>query len=353
MRVALSACTRRGAHHRRAGPIIISVTMIHPLPSGTRDVLPDETRELRMITDAMRAVFERHEYGEVYTPALEYESVLVQAGVDGVGPVHRVFDETGAPMVLRSDMTVPVARLVATRYPQASEPLRFCYFAHCYRGTRPQWSQPRELLQAGIELIGAPAPGGTAEALTVLCDALDATGLKDYRVGLGDASLFAKLMDRLRIAPRAREGLLETLASRDFVELERRLAATELSEDASELLLSLPQRRGGPEVLEAPPGPAAEAVAGMRQVSELLGERVAERVIFDLGLVRSIGYYTGAVFEVYDPTLGVPLGGGGRYDDLLAGFGVPRPAVGFALDVERLHIAIAGEERGTGAAVAP
>jgi ATP phosphoribosyltransferase regulatory subunit len=89
--------------------------MMHPIPSGTRDVLPDETRELRAITDALRAVFERHDYGEVYTPALEYESVLANAGIAGTGPVHRVFDETGATLVLRSDMTVPIARLVATR----------------------------------------------------------------------------------------------------------------------------------------------------------------------------------------------------------------------------------------------
>jgi ATP phosphoribosyltransferase regulatory subunit len=326
--------------------------MIHPIPSGTRDVLPDETRELRAITDALRGVFERDGYGEVYTPALEYETVLANAGIAETGPVHRVFDETGATLVLRSDMTVPIARLVATRYPEVAKPLRFCYFAHCYRGIRPQWSQPRELLQAGIELVGSPAPEGTAEALTVLCDALDATGLKDYRVGLGDASLFGTLMDRLEIAPSARAGLLETLASRDFVELEQRLAGIGLSEESSALLLSVPQRRGGPEVLAEPPGPAADAIAGMRQVSELLDERVAERVIFDLGLIRSIGYYTGAVFEVYDPTLGVPIGGGGRYDDLLGSFGPARPAVGFALDIERLHIALAGEERGTGVVVA-
>ncbi len=326
--------------------------MIHPIPSGTRDVLPDETRELRAITDALRAVFERHSYGEVNTPALEYESVLAHAGVAGVGPVHRVFDGTGATLVLRSDMTVPIARLIATRYPDVAGPLRFCYFAHCYRGIRPQWSQPRELLQAGIELIGAGAPHGTAEALTVLCDALDATGLRDYRVGLGDASLFTTLMDRLEIDTRARAGLLETLASRDFVELAQRLSELGLPEESSALLLSLPQRRGGPEVLEASPGPAADAIAGMRQVSELLEDHVAERVIFDLGLVRSIGYYTGAVFEVYDPALGVPIGGGGRYDELLGRFGSSRPAVGFALDVERLHIALTGEERGTGVELA-
>jgi ATP phosphoribosyltransferase regulatory subunit len=322
--------------------------MIHPIPSGTRDVLPDEMRELRTITEALRGVFESHGYGEIYTPALEYESVLAHADMAGARPTYRLFDETGAALVLRSDMTVPIARMVATRYVATEPPLRFCYLAHCYRGVRPQRGQPRELLQAGIELVGAPAPQGTAEALTVLCRALDATGLEGYRVGLGDASLYPALTAGLRVSEEVRPGLLEALARRDFVELERLLDAAGLPAADAELLLSVPQRRGGPDVLAGLPGPAADAVEGMRMVHELLEGAVAERVIFDLGLVRSLGYYTGAVFEVYDPALGAPLGGGGRYDELLGRFGRPLPAVGFALGVDRLHIALAGEERGTG-----
>src|SRR5256714_1747204 len=326
--------------------------MIHSIPSGTRDVLPEETREVRAITDTLLRVFERHGYGEVYTPALEYESVLSRADMADAEPAYRVFDETGAVLVLRSDMTAPIARVVATRYANSDPPLRFCYFAHCYRGVRPQRGQPRELLQAGIELIGSPAPGGTAEVLSVLFHALDATGLNDFRVGLGDASLFPALMNSLEVREEARGGLLEALARRDFVGLEHRLADSGLSGEAAELLLQVPQRRGGPDVLTDAPAPAAQAVTGMRRVYELLEAPVAERVIFDLGLVRNIGYYTGAVFEVYDPALGAPLGGGGRYDELLGRFGRSQPAVGFALGVDRLHIALAGEERGTGALLA-
>ena len=326
--------------------------MIHPIPSGTRDVLPDETREVRAITDTLRGVFERHSYGEVYTPALEYESVLARADMAELQPAYRVFDESGAVLVLRSDMTVPIARVVATRYAASEPPLRFCYFAHCYRGVRPQRGQSRELLQAGIELIGSPAPEGTAEALTVLCHALDAVGLKDYRVGLGDASLFPALMASLEVPSQARSELLEVLVRRDFVGLGDRLAEAGLGDGAAELLLDVPQRRGGPEVLIDAPAPAVEAVTGLRQVHEWLEPAVAARVIFDLGLVRNIGYYTGAVFEVYDPALGGPIGGGGRYDDLLGRFGRALPAVGFALGVDRLHIALAGEERGTGALLA-
>ena len=149
-------------------------------------MLPDEMRELRAMTDRIRAVFERAGYGEVYTPALEYERNLNF----GTQAAYRMFDEHGNVLLLRSDMTIPIARLVATRYPHAEPPLRFCYQAHAYRDVRPQRGQQREFLQAGVELIGSPAPGGTAEALTVLCAALDAAGLQTYRVGVGDASLY-------------------------------------------------------------------------------------------------------------------------------------------------------------------
>lgn len=323
--------------------------MIHPIPSGTRDVLPQETGEVRGITDTLRRVFDERGYGEIYTPALEYESVLARADMAEARPAYRVFDENGAVLVLRSDMTAPIARVVATRYAESPVPLRFCYFAHTYRGVRPQRGQLREMLQAGIELIGSGAPEGTAEALTVLCASLDAVGLKDYRVGVGDASLFPALMESLRVPESAREELLRSLVRRNFVELEHLLGEAGVSGEAAELLLEVPQRRGGPELLTDAPGPAVEAVTGMRRVYELLAPSVAERVIFDLGLVRNIGYYTGAVFEVYDPAIGAPIGGGGRYDELLGRFGRTLPAVGFALYVDSLHQALAGEERGTGA----
>jgi ATP phosphoribosyltransferase regulatory subunit len=120
--------------------------MIHPIPSGTRDVLPDEMRELRAITESLRDVFGAAGYGEVYTPALEYETVITRGELASLRPAYRVFDENGNVLVLRSDMTVPIARVVATRYPGSEPPLRFCYFAHSYRGVRPQRGQPRGAL---------------------------------------------------------------------------------------------------------------------------------------------------------------------------------------------------------------
>ena len=319
--------------------------MILPIPSGTRDVLPDEMGELRTLTERLRAIFSDAGYGEVYTPALEYEAVITRGALGGARPAYRVFDENGEVLVLRSDMTVPIARLVGSRYQAAEPPLRFAYFAHCYRGVRPQRGQPREFLQAGIELVGAAAPDGTAEAVTVLCRALDRAGLMRYRVGIGDAALYPALMEALNVPAQERPRLLSELGHGDFVGLENALAELAIDERSLQLLLSVPQLRGGPDILHGPPGPVADAVAGLRLIHERLDADVARRVIFDLGLSRAPGYYTGAVFEVYDPAVGMPIGGGGRYDHLLGQFGRELPAVGFALEVEKLHQALAAEER--------
>jgi ATP phosphoribosyltransferase regulatory subunit len=294
--------------------------VIHPIPSGTRDVLPDELRELRAITDAMRDVFDRRGYGEVATPALEYETVLTRGDAAAADPAYRLFDEHGNVLVLRSDMTIPIARVVASRYAQAEVPLRFCYLQHAYRAVHRHRGHPREILQAGIELVGAPGPEGTAEAISVLCATLDAAGLAGYRVGLGDARLFERALARAGVDP---QPVLPLLEARDFVGLERAVPAE---------LLRIARLRGGVEVLDG----VAEAEP-LRALYGLLAPDVAARVIFDLGLVRALGYYTGAVFEVYDAAFGAPLGGGGRYDELLGRFGRDLPACGWALDVERVH----------------
>jgi ATP phosphoribosyltransferase regulatory subunit len=316
--------------------------MIFPTPSGTRDVLPDEMRELRVISEKLLAVFDKSGYGEVYTPAVEYEDVL-RRGETGVEPAYRVFDEQGTVLALRQDMTVPIARVAATRYASATPPHRFCYMAHSYRAVEPHRGQMREFLQAGIELIGSPAPDGTAEALTVLCKALDATGLKNYKIALGDASLVSSLLRGFGVKDELHGPVLHEVATRDFVGLERILAELGLSAKDQQFVLTTLQARGGPEVLTDLPGEAEQAVLGLRQVHEQLAKKYADRLVFDLGLSRGLGYYTGAVFDVLDPALGLPIGGGGRYDDLLARFGPDLPAVGFGLGVDLVHLALAGE----------
>jgi ATP phosphoribosyltransferase regulatory subunit len=315
------------------------------IPPGTRDVLPDEMRELRAICDRMRRCFEDAGYGEIHTPALEYEEVLRLGEERAAGARYRTFDEQGDVLALRSDMTIPIARVVATRYHAVEPPLRFCYFARAWRATDRGVGEPREFLQGGLELIGVPGAEGDAEVVALTLAALDEAGLRRHRIGVGDGSLYRSLLVSLDVPRERHMPLLECLSRRDLVGLDMSVSALGLGERERELLVRLPELRGGPEVLERAAAPAGEAVQGLRALHELLEERgVADRVIFDLGLVRELGYYTGAVFEVYDPAVGFALGGGGRYDELLGRFGRDLPACGVALDVQRVHLAQAAEE---------
>jgi len=320
--------------------------VIHPTPPGTRDVLPDEMRELRALSERLRGAFEGAGYGEVWTPALEYEDVLRTGDERSAGAGYRLFDEHGEVLALRSDMTIPIARVVATRYADREPPFRLCYFAHAYRAAQRGAGQLREFLQGGIELIGTPAPAGDAEVVALTVSALDEAGLRRHRIGIGDGSLYRRVLDAFEVPSDQHLPLLDALARRDLAGLSMRVATLGLPEREQELLTRLPELRGGPEVLDRAAGAVAGPLEGLRELRELLAERgVADRVIFDLGLVRELGYYTGAVFEIYDPAVGFALGGGGRYDELIGRFGRGLPACGMALDVQRVHVAQAEEER--------
>jgi ATP phosphoribosyltransferase regulatory subunit len=323
----------------------------HPIPPGTRDILPDEMRELRALQATLTDVFEERGYGQVATPTLEYDDVMKRGeGRGGVG-AYRFFDERGELLALRSDMTIPIARLAASRFADAEPPLRFSYIGNAYRIVRPQRAQVRQFMHAGIELLGAEAPEGTAEVIEVLSAALDAVGLNRAVIGLGEANLYYQLLGELGVGDEQRARIIDRLATHDLVGLEDEVDRVEgLSPQSRETLLRLPGMRGSADVLEQARelgGAAVErAMQGLQATHDALAERgVADRVQVDLGLLRDLGYYTGSIVEVYDPALGHILGGGGRYDDLLGRFGRPMPAAGFGLYLERVHLAQLEEER--------
>jgi ATP phosphoribosyltransferase regulatory subunit len=330
--------------------------MIHPIPPGTRDVLSDEMRELRRLHLALIEVFEERGYGEVSTPAIEYDEVLAVGDGRAAESAYRFFGESGDLLALRSDMTVPIARLVSSRFAGAEMPVRLCYLANAYRAVRPQRGQMREFVQAGVELIGAPAPQGTVEVIEVLEAALDAAGLDRAVIGLGDADLYRQLLTELGIEGEARDSILTRLATHDLVGLEAELSAVEgIGAEQVATCVALSQLRGGSEVLEQARGLGGAAVeratARLQETFDGLERSgAADRVQIDLGLLRDLGYYSGAILEVYDPALGHILGGGGRYDGLMKRFGLDLPAAGFALYLERVHVAQLEEESRRGRA---
>jgi ATP phosphoribosyltransferase regulatory subunit len=328
--------------------------MSQPLPTGTRDVLAQEMRELRAIESTLLDLFHRRGYEEVATPTIEYQEVIAQGeGPEGTA-TYRFLDESGSVLALRNDMTVPIARMVAARFAAEEGPFRLAYSGSVYRRVRPQRGQLREFRQIGVELVGSEAPQGTIELIEVLVASLDAIGLGSAVIGLGDADLFRQVLDEFEVEGRPRDRILECLAAHDLVAIEAEAGdLADLGDAERATIVALGNIRGGAEVLEqarAIGGPAIErASARLAETFEgLEAAGIADRVQVDFGLLRDLGYYTGAILEVYDPAVGHAIGGGGRYDALLGRFGRPLPAAGFALYLERLHIAQAAEQEAAG-----
>ena len=309
---------------------------------------------MRAIESTLLGLFSDRGYGEIATPTIEYQDVIAQGEGPEGSATYRFLDESGSVLALRNDMTVPIARMVAARFSSDEGPFRFAYSGSVYRRVRPQRGQLREYRQIGVELIGSEAPAGTVELIEVLCASLDALGLDRALIGLGDGDLFRQVLDEFEVEGRARDRILECLAAHDLVAIKAEAGdIADLGEAERETIVALSDLRGGPEVLEQARSIGGLAVerASARLAETLAGleaSGIADRVQIDFGLVRDLNYYSGAILEVYDPAVGQAIGGGGRYDELLGRFGRPLPAAGFALFLERLHVAQAAAGEGEG-----
>jgi ATP phosphoribosyltransferase regulatory subunit len=326
------------------------------LPEGARDSLPTEAEELRQIESALRRELDAYGYREVATPVLEYADVLEGAIDQGLGDAFRLFDASGRVMVLRPDITVPVSRLVATRLAEHPGPVRAFYFGRAFRPPPPGAPQAAEVRQAGAELVGASGPAADAELIALLHRSLTGAGIGDLTIAVGDIALTEAVLDGLGVPRETRVLLGRALAARNLVEWQRIAAGLPLPAAAGDLLGRLPALRGGPEILErvCAVAPAAESVCDTTgELLDLLGRAgIGADVMLDVGIARDWPYYSGLVLEAHSPLVGAPLAAGGRYDLLAERFGAPRPSVGFAIDLDVLHRALA-LQGGNGAGSAP
>jgi ATP phosphoribosyltransferase regulatory subunit len=316
------------------------------IPEGMRDVLPGEAAELHAIEGVVRARFAAYGYGEVRTPTLEFAETLELVDDDTLGGGYRLFDDQGRELMLRTDMTVPVARLAAARYREKPLPLRFFYVGGSYRPWAPQRSQDGEFLQAGAELIGVGSAEADAECVALLCDALEASGLRDYRVTLNTMAFPTALVDTLGLGPDDSEDLLEALADRDYPLLETIAANASAGDEALKALQATLALGGTRDSLaqarKLATTPAMEAaIERLVRVRDLVAEAgFADAVTFDFGLFQDLDYYSGVIFEAWAPGVGLPVASGGRYDGLPALFEWEVPGTGFAIALDRLRDAL-------------
>lgn len=309
-------------------------------PPGTYDALPAQARARRRLEARLRELFEMWGYQEIITPTFELDEVVAQAGLLSGRQTYRFVDREGQVIVLRPDWTPAVARVVAGRLRGATMPLRLCYVGNVFRYDRRRPDDPREFGQAGVELIGAPGALADAEVMALAWESCRRAGIAQPHLEVGHAGYVQALLGELpaELAERARQALV----ARDLVAYEQALASPDAKGPVVAALAALADERGGVDVVERAlgRGQARGARRALEELRELLEHLAAlgmgEHVAVDLGMVKDLDYYTGAVFEVYAPDGGASLATGGRYDTLLGRFGAPLPSTGFAVSLDRV-----------------
>jgi len=301
---------------------------------GTRDVLPPESTRLLDVQAKILERFRMHGFREVITPSLEYSEVLEEPKLRDAS--FKLFDPDNQMLLLRPEMTTPIARLVAQRLRNSPPPHKISYSLPVYRRTGVGRGQSAEFHQAGVEVVGSTSPGEDAGTIALLVDALESVGLRDFVVVLGQTAFYEGYLRRA--APEVASELLAALAAKDLVRVD------EISSHLPAGVREIP-RLVGPATDDSflerasryAEGQAAEALDNLKEILAHLDAcgRLG-LVMLDLGLIGRHNYYTGAVYEVYAAGLGFTLANGGRYDNLLRRFGESLPATGFAISLERL-----------------
>ena len=311
-------------------------------PLGMRDTLPEMYETKKQVRELLEAEMSGWGYQMIETPTLEYYETVGVASAILDQQLFKLLDQQGNTLVLRPDMTAPIARLVASSLKGESYPLRLSYQSNVYRAQQHEGGKPAEFEQLGVELIGDGTVSADGEVIALMVSALKRAGLSHFKVAIGHIGYVnALLLDVVGNEERA-DALRRFLYEKNYVGFREHVKNLPLSSIDQRRLLGLLKLRGGKdtlgaaaELIQSEQGTAALAeLEELWQVLESYG--IEEYVKLDLNLVLHMSYYTGAVFEGYGNHLGVPLCSGGRYDELLGKFNRPGQATGFGVRLDLL-----------------
>ncbi len=306
------------------------------VPPGALDLTGEAVRRRRALQRAMLTVLEAGGFEEVSPPTFEYEEVFVRAGGPAVTErLIRFLDLDGRALALRYDFTASVARVAATAFADHPLPLRLCYSGKVYRQEPDRGARPREILQAGAELLGVTGMAADLELVRLALRLAEAVGLRDFQLNVGHIGALAPALSAVPDA--LRTDVRRWIDRKDRGSLRR---ALEPLDGDARALLSLPFVMGRRDALaaartEAPPA-AVPALDHLLALDAALTDQERTHVVYDLGEVRGLDYYTGLQFELFVAGAGRAAGAGGRYDGLMGRFGHPMPAVGLSFDLDAI-----------------
>ena len=313
------------------------------VPPGVQCFVGGEARQRRRIEETVVSVFEGWDYEEIIPPLFDYADVFASPGL--AARTYSFVGRDGSLLALRPDFTSLLAKIAAGRLAHRPPPIRLYYSGEVLRYEPPKAGRQSELYQMGLEHLGGARSAADAEILAVAGECLEQLGVNGWVLALGHVGAFHGLVRALGVAEPVADLLGERVEAKDPAGVRELLSAQGASGPAADAMVRLSALAGDRGALEeagralACSPDAARAVAELSTVvAALEAAGLGVHVAIDLGEVRGLDYYTGLVFRVYAPGLGFEVGGGGRYDTLLARFGRPMPAVGFMFGLDRLAL---------------
>ncbi|APF26444.1 ATP phosphoribosyltransferase, regulatory subunit [Clostridium sporogenes] len=319
------------------------------IPEGMKDILFEESNIKLNIEDQLRKIYKYSGFSEIISPTLEFYDVF-NSNIQTIPQekMYKLFDNLGRILVLRPDMTTPIGRITGTKMKECTYPLKLCYTANIFRVNEKLNGKLGEITQSGIEIIGTKGIKSDVDSIVTAIDALSSLGLRNFKIELGEAGLFEALTENMRIKEENLKKLKEIIRNKNYVALKKFLdeIISKYSKNDFEIIENLPKLFGGIEIIEKAKNltkneKALKSLNDIYNIYKSIEDiGLGSYISIDLGMVQNIDYYTGVIFKGYVEEVGGSILSGGRYDNLIQHFGAKLPAIGFAINVDDVMIAL-------------
>ncbi|EKY25095.1 ATP phosphoribosyltransferase, regulatory subunit [Clostridium celatum DSM 1785] len=313
------------------------------IPEGTRDFTIDECIKRRRIVDKVTDIFDKWGYSEISTPTIEYyETFNHKSQSLKEEEMYKFFDNRGRILVLRPDMTVPVARMINTKFRDISLPVKLYYSEKVFRVHEILEGKKNEYLDCGIEFVGLDGKNIDLEVLVTAIETLKAIGNKKFKIEIGNVNISKAALSGIGINGVEKKVIMNLINNKSLISLKEALELLDISEENKEFLNKLPWLFGGYEMIEKAKQLSVnknmtESIIYLEDLYLSLKELGYEKYItVDLSMVPRVDYYSGIIFKGYIDGIGKAILRGGRYNGLLKNFGQDKPAIGFSIDINEL-----------------
>lgn len=317
-------------------------------PGGVRDIYGMECARKLHVEKEVHKVMKSYGFQDIETPTFEYFDIFSkERGTVQSKEMFKFFDRGNNTLVLRPDLTPSLARCVAKYYREEEMQLRLCYTGQTFVNTSQYKGKLQEVTQVGAELYLDDSSDADAEMIAIIVECLQKSGLKEFQLEVGHADFFRGLCEEAGFGENDVEALRTLIVRKNFFGVEELLEQLTVSKELREVFMKLPELLGNLEesvnfvkarTKSERVHKALERLEKVQTILEMYG--VMEYITIDLSMLSQYSYYTGVIFRAYTYGNGEALATGGRYDGLVKQFGMDAPAIGMAIVVDQLMLAL-------------